>query len=549
MNVPLVNSDQQQANGSFINVQFVENANRKRAFYVSLYAFLLVMCVLLAATRALAVLESAEALETAETSNSGPVETAPFVMESAEPEVRGFATASKNVHEIDSVSTPAATSAVEPIGASESDELVPVPDTQFHHLGSRNSRAGLAGRVSGSPERHPGPFHDQMVTPANFTYLGAFRPPHVQGMKSDFAFGGAAIALNPAGDSASESNGLPGSLFIVGNPSDELVAEISIPRPVISQERRLEDLPQAKVLQPFADLTGGVRNHMTQGSSEPFRIGGLHVSGGRIHWTLYKYYNVETVDYPSHATSSLILASPDVRGLWHLGPSDTGRSEWHSYKHAGYIFDIPESFANTWFAGRNLISGLQIATGFNIASHGPAIFAYRLLAPGTLFGASLDAAPLVYNDIDRPATDFHPADRWTGAAWLSVEGRDAVIVAGRKALGPVYYGDARPIDCTVDKGYHGTPYEAQIRFYAPQSLIAAAYGRIAPTAMDPWYVWNDKSPGGGFSKYLFPSCSQHLGGVAYDRVNNLIYIVQSNAGATLDAPYDIMPVIHVFRLS
>lgn len=400
------------------------------------------------------------------------------------------------------------------------------------------------------PVRQQTPLHGQMVTPGNFMYLGAFRPPHVKGQDSNFSFGGWAMAYRADGDVDGPDDGTPGSLFMLGNVQQQLVAEIAIPKPFISKERVLDDLPVAEVLQPLSDVTGGMRSQMMKagGDTLPFEIGGLYVAGSRLHWTMYKYYNVTTTDYNSHGASSLSLRRPFPEGMWHLGPANTGKSVWHSYKHAGYIFDVPEEPAKRWFGGRRLISGLQIATGLNIASHGPAMYAYNLPPAGTKRGASLNAMPLVYNDLSRPSPGFNPADRWTGGAWLTVGNKHAVVIVGRKALGPVYYGEARPQDCTADKGYHGTPYQTQMLFYAPQALAAAGNGKIHPTTVSPWYVWDQKTPGGGFHEYMFANCAQHTGGVAYDRTRNLLYVAQTNAGTTKGEQYEIIPIIHVFRI-
>lgn len=410
---------------------------------------------------------------------------------------------------------------------------------------------GIAFSVSGPRPtiRHVAPLHEQMLTPGNFEYLGAFRPPHVQNPDATFSYGGWAMAYHDRGDEGGESDGHPGSLFLTGHRQQDLVAEISIPRPLISANHSMDELPEASVLQPLTDLTGGIRKFMTQGSSEPFQIGGLCVVGDRLHWTLYKFYNVQAIDYPSHGTSSLALSSPSPEGLWHLGPSNTGQSQWISYKHAGYIFDIPENQARQWwFGGRNLISGLQIATGLNIASHGPAMFAYSLPASNAAEKPDVDAIPLLYNDLSRPASGYVPSDRWTGGAWLTLNDKHTVIITGRKSLGESYYGDARAGDCTIDKGFHGAPYEAQIRFYAPQALAASAAGKTDPTSITPWDVWNQDSPGGGFNQYLFPTCSQYLGGLAYDRKNNLLYVAQIDAGTTTNEPYEPVPAIHVFQI-
>ncbi|MEZ6132851.1 MAG: hypothetical protein R3C59_29635 [Planctomycetaceae bacterium] len=415
------------------------------------------------------------------------------------------------------------------------ESLNPIPDA-------------FATRSSTEPIRHKAPLHDRMLTPGNFLYLGGFRPPHKDRNGEMYSLGGWGMTFRADGDPSGPDDGLPGSLYIVGSHSRQLVAEIAIPKPLISLRHVIDELPQAEELQALGDITGGIRERLTNGSSEPFQIGGMQYHDRRLFWTLYKYYNVETIDHMSHGASSPFTSRPFPEGMWHLGPAGTGISAWHSYKHAGYIFEIPDAAAKNWFGGRNLISGLQIVTGLNIASHGPAMYAYTAPKTGTPHGTALNAVPLVYNDIDIPAPDFHPSDRWTGGAWLTLGRKHAVIIVGRKALGPNYYGDARPFDCTPDKGFHGTPYQAQMLFYAPESLLKSARQEAEPTQVRPWLHWDAKTPGGDFAQYMFPTCGNNIGGVSYDRKHSLLYVCQVNAGTTVDREYEFLPVIHVFRI-
>lgn len=425
--------------------------------------------------------------------------------------------------------------------------LVP-PSADLTPLPVRDSAVPFAETSADLPPIHPAPKHPEMLTPGNFHYLGAFRPPHIDGLGKSFAYGGWGIAFRPDGDPLGMADGFAGSLFIVGHHNEQLVAEISIPVPQVTKRQRMDDLPVADVLQNLGDISGGIRLQMTDNSSQPFEFGGLLVSGDRLLWTIYRYYNAESYDFHSHGASSLDIGNPAVQGPWHLGPINTGRSEWQAYKHAGYMFDVPEAYADQWFGGRRFISGLQIATGLQTASHGPAMFAWQL--PKTLppAGSSLDAVPLVWNDLTIPTPGFHPADRFTGGAWLTLGNKQSVIIVGRKALGAFYYGDARPQDCTPDKGYHGPPYEAQVLFYAPASLVRSAHGALSPTGIVPWSQWDQNTAGGGIGQYLFPTCSQHLGGIAWDREHQLLYVCQINAGATAGLEFELLPAIHVFRL-
>lgn len=406
-----------------------------------------------------------------------------------------------------------------------------------------------AANLSNAPAvRHSASLHETMITPGNFEYCGAIRPPHIEQNGSRFSYGGWGVAYRADGDPNGPDDGLPGSLFLVGHQSHQMVAEISIPVPVISKSGQIDDLPVAEIMQSFSDVTGGLLKEMTGESSESFRIGGLMVTNGLLHWTMFKYYNVENIDYPSHGTSNLDLQFSRAEGLWHLGPMNSGIAEWHSYKHAGYIFEIPTAESNKWFGGRNLISGLQISTGLQASSQGPAMFAYGLPPKGTPMGSCLSSAPLVWYSMDRPLAQHHPSDRWTGGAWLTLGDKQAVVIAGRKARGEFYYGEARPGDCSKDKGYHGPPYEVELLFYSPASLIHAANGSLPAQGLDPWLRWDCLSEGGGINQYMLNACSQHVGGLAYDRGRNLLYLVQADAGMTRDNEFEPLPIIHVFRI-
>lgn len=396
--------------------------------------------------------------------------------------------------------------------------------------------------------RHEAPLHDTMITPGNFTYLGAFRPPHHQARETSFAYGGWALAYRPDGDASGTDDGYPGSLYIVGHASQQMVAEISIPEPVNLAIRHADHLPVAKVVQDFQDVSDGILGQMTAGSSEPFMIGGMCVSNNQLHWTTYKFYNVENLDYPSHGRSGLQLQSSIAEGLWHLGPLGSSSPEWNSYKNAGYVLEIPESERH-WFGGHSLVSGLQISTGLQASSQGPALYSYAPPEAGYLPNKSLSATPLAWYSMNDPLERHHPADRWSGAAWLTLGNKQAVIVVGRKSLGEFYYGEPRPGDCSEDKGYHGAPYEVEIAFYSPASLIHAANGKLPAMGLRPWLRWGGTSPGGGVKQYFFDTCHQYTGGVAYDRERNILYVAQVDAAKTSDNEWDVLPVIHAFRIS
>jgi len=396
--------------------------------------------------------------------------------------------------------------------------------------------------------RHPGHVDTTDILPGNFEYLGAIRPPHVDGLSSSFSYGGSVIAHNPQGDPDGDDDGFPGSLFLSGHIYQQEVAELSIPRPILSPDSSLDVLGVCTLLQPFGDVSDGIMKQMTEDESQPFQLGGLQVVGDALHWTMYRYYNVEGYDFLSHGLSSVNLRNPYPLGPWHLGPWNSGSSQWHAYKHAGHIAEVPESTAVA-LGGRRWVSGLQISTGLQTSSQGPALFAYQLPQNAAPQGSSLDAVPLLWYSMEQPLDQHHPADSWTGVAWLQAGDRQTVVFTGRKATGPVYYGEGRPKDCNDNKGYHGPPYEAQALFYDADDLLAVARGERYPWDVVPIYRWTNQSAGGGLTCYTFPTCQQDMGGLAYDRANNLLYLVQMQAGVTQDSPYKLLPVIHVFRVA
>src|SRR5262249_26642263 len=106
-----------------------------------------------------------------------------------------------------------------------------------------------AGPSGGQPAA---PSDARLLQPDNLVYLGAFRVPDASSDDSaGFSFGGGPIAYNPNNN----------SLFI--GSIDNLIAEVSIPTPVVSDNPA--DMPFAALLQPLADPTEGQLNDLSGG--------------------------------------------------------------------------------------------------------------------------------------------------------------------------------------------------------------------------------------------------------------------------------------------
>jgi len=407
----------------------------------------------------------------------------------------------------------------------------------FNRCGNSNSTSFQTSEMPSSERT--------LLTSDNFEFLGAFRLPTSGGVTSRFGYGGFAMTLNPKGDPTGETDGFPGSLYIVGHDHDQWVAEVSIPLPLPFKTQGLQGLNQGRFLQPFADITQGMRASLDQGNGA--KIGGLaylEAQAGqtedKIYWTAFQYYDVEGANNLSHGWANLDLSNPNAKGMWRLG-------NFHSQMTAGYIFSVPKYFADEFLKGKRLISGLNIAQGVSYSSAGPALFAY---APWQGFensspppGTSLDTISLTYYKHVYPESstfpDYQIPDGWHGGAWVTTPTSHTVIITGSRAMGPTFYGLPRPGDCSPYKGYHGDPFEPRILFYDPNELAAVARGEKEPWEIIPYLEWNP-------SEFIFPTCEGLLFDASYDQKNQLLYILHRNADLTSGEP---APLIYVFKIN
>jgi hypothetical protein len=404
--------------------------------------------------------------------------------------------------------------------------------------------------VTSTPVPIPTPTRGRL-TQNDITYVGAFRLPKETNGASRFGYGGGALALNPQGDPNGPNDGYPGSLYIVGHENDQMVAEVNIPVPKDQRNKALSTLNTAAFLQAFGDVTGGFGRTFDAGNG--YRVDGLaylDAQGAqrspKIYWTARTYYNVDTSDDLSHGMSETNIANPQAKGMWRLG-------DYTGMITGGYIFPVPKYFADAYLGRKRLISGLFTQQGVSATSQGPALFAY---APwlddqsnrGLPNGTKLSATELLYypyttifnrgGDPIGNFPDHQVPDHWEAATWVNTLSKHAVIVVGRRSMADTYYGDARPDDCDIYKGYHGEPYEPRILFYDPAELALAADGKKDPTTIVPYLEWDP-------SQFFTPTCSWDLTGAAYDEAHKNLYIMHSFADSEGGEP---TPLLYVFNV-
>jgi len=406
-----------------------------------------------------------------------------------------------------------------------------------------------AGGVFANPDINP----TELITKENFSYLGAFRVPDKRNNGTRFGFGGRQLAFRPEGDPEGTQDGFFGSLFTVGHAHHQMVAELGIPEPMISPNKIASDLNTAPFINGFTEMTNGLGPILNKGNG--WRVGGLYIipqqiatPSCRLYWNAYRYYNVAGEDLDSLGCSNVNLGDPQARGRWHIGERDSDNGNFHVQKTAGYIFAIPDYWAEENLGGSNyLASGLTGVPGQGTSSAGPAIYAYK---PWQLDGGTppeqgreiMAVEILRYPNKDGKKLDQHNlADRWHSGIWLTTETRSAAMFCGSKSLGEVYYGPAKSSDaCSQAKGYHGDPYETQCIFYDPKDLAAVVKGERESWQVQPYYRWSPTD--------FFPTCFGHITGAALDHKNNILYIVQPGADDDPSRSMEKYPLIHAFKI-
>jgi hypothetical protein len=375
------------------------------------------------------------------------------------------------------------------------------------------------------------PIPSQLIQTSDMTYEGAFRlpdgPPEIGW---EWNVSASAMAYYPEGDPHGPADGYPGSIFGTGHDFNQFVSEISIPVPVNSPGKNVDQLNSAATLQEFHDIRAG----MFQGLEIP-RVGleYLPVQGAQATGKLYfcwAQHMGEGDTNPSHGWCELDLSNPQTAGAWRIG------SYWN-YVTTDYIFAIPRAWADANTPGMYLATGRFRDGGQG--GQGPSAFAYgpwnqgNPPAPGT----TLPAVPLLlYGNVYTPQSprmnDYHHSDEWSGGAWLTAGDKAAVIFVGTKGTGDCWYGCSDgtvwpdeppfPPECP-ERGWWSSGFVGQIIFYDPADLAAVANGQketwepqpYATVAIDP-YLYHVTST----------QQKEHVGAASFDRQRGLLYVFE-----------------------
>lgn len=366
----------------------------------------------------------------------------------------------------------------------------------------------------------------RLLMPTDLEYRGAFKLPTATSGTSSFAYVAGAMTFYPKGDVSGSGDGYPGSLFAAGHISQMHVAEVDIPRPVISAGRRLAELPTAKILQPFRAL--GARP--SYGGNPMMGLAYLPAQGSQQKDKLYVSQSdgyLPAADHKSYWIS-------DVDFTNQVGPFRTGTDLVHCY--SDFIFPVPKAWADKYSPGMHLMTGRHREG--DLCGRGPALFTMAPWNDGDppALDKPLTAKPVLrYPQTTGGLVNYsRGGDIYMDGAFASAGAKSSLIMVGQKGLSGGEYGTY----CNY-QGYHDLKgYRPYIIFYDADELGRAAKGEVALDKPMPY-------AGIDLNEYLMKpnrtECDHNnITAAAYDPGSSILYLLERMKET---------PVVHVFAFA
>ncbi len=381
-----------------------------------------------------------------------------------------------------------------------------------------------------------------LINPSSdFVYLGAFRLPDETSGDTKWNGGGRGMTFRADGDPTGDQDGFPGSLISHGKTDKSMISEFSIPKPVVSSTKNIDELPVATTLQGFVEITGG---RQSSGLTTP-TLSDIHVVQiqdepklSKLYWVMYNYYCAPD-DELTFGCCELNFSQLNSQGAWNLGNIASNAT-------SRYLFKIPEQFS------KNYISGHTIAAGrCRVGSLGPTLYAVKPWAAQALpySGSAMDTVELLRYKSPYSVFNFSYNDELTDGVWVASYSKQAVIIGGRKgfrtaASGMETYGDLQPDD-HGSKGYHSNPDYSAMLFYDPVLFSKVIQGDLTSNEIQPYAVFN-------LHDYMFNSIERAghhfqrytgIGGMAFDDERYILYVSEPEVEGLFSPG---KPIIHVF---
>jgi hypothetical protein len=371
-----------------------------------------------------------------------------------------------------------------------------------------------------------------LIQPGGIEYLGAFKLPDTNSIEGSWLYSGSAATYYPQGDPIGPEDGYPGSLFATGHEQYQYVSEISIPRPIISNDKDVDELNEARTQQDFHDIRGDMFGELEIPRAGLEYIGKQgEQSFGKIYFTWGQHLQ-EFDAGASHGFFDINLENPNVHGPWSI-------KDRVKYETTDYLFEISDSWSEEKLPGMRLATGRYRDGGQG--TQGPSLIALKTWdVDNPTEEAEIESVPLilyssVYDDPsqERAMNDYAHCDAWNGGAWITSGTKQAVILVGVKSKGNCWYGyedgtewplePPYPAEREGERGWWSDNFVGQFIFYDPDDLTRVVEGELETWEVQPYASLD-------IDKYLY-HIPEHeirmmIGAFAYDRARGLLYLFE-----------------------
>lgn len=398
----------------------------------------------------------------------------------------------------------------------------------------------------------------QLLDPQTaLVYMGAFKLPE-EGIGSDFNYMDGDPAYFPLGD-PENTDDFPGSIFIAGDATHRMVAEISIPEPVISPDKNLDDLNTSTYLQNFADIASPNIQYEEWGWKRGPALEYLPAQAGQSQGYLYschgEYYAWSGQRFNSYGACNTDLSNPSPVGGWLIGPPD-GMQAPHYMTIITFNFALPTAINNH----------LLVAGGSRPGNlhNGPSLVAYSPWNDGTPLPPNntyLNFTPLLLYEDDYGTAWLNGhgyCDYWYGGSWVNAGTKQSIVVSGAKGRGREWYGynngestfnimmNIPTPEEPEDHGPRQSFAQAMLLFYNPQEILDVASGSLQTWEPQPYAVLQLEEqfyyPNNHNPEYI--SEFKGAGGMAYDSDRNLLYVFEKGVTGNDNS----VSIVHVWRV-
>ncbi len=396
---------------------------------------------------------------------------------------------------------------------------------------------------------------DQLLQPSDIVYLGAIRLPAFSGPNyATWDYSNGPLAYFPLGDPSGVNDGFPGSLFAGGHVYSTQVAELSIPGPVYSPTKNLNDLPTASFIQGFNNPLASVTNKVGYIFGMTYLPPQGQQTIGKIHYCVSLEYQDESSPAPPQGWFDTDLTIP-AAGAWFLN----GVSVWNSCR---YIAEIPQAWSDAHTPGLRLAQGRHRNSAGN--AEGPNLFATAPWqngnppAPGTTLSSASTLMMFgpVCCDPSLWAKDFSPSDTDGGLVWATSGSKSAVLVIGLKDIDTAnaYYGyenwvtppECEPFGtCQGQRGHRCGDCRLSFMFYDPEDIAAVVNGSL-PSYSPQWYSrYEFNNSFHAYGPTFLATGAEAEFTATYDRERGYIFVSESY----VDGADGAAPIVHVFKIN